>query len=165
MQVKKMECYIQENYDKSKSYKNKVNLAKKVVKYLKQNNINENDLITYTTEQFEELIKFIKPTSLIDVSDVIYRLNDILKYCFANKYSEENLLNIRKEPLWLSIKNENKMKIGLFIAALFVKYSSLLLGKDYFHPCRSPQSPESFPHTVFELPLHQGRHNRSLPIP
>ena len=110
MQVKKMECYIQENYDKSKSYKNKVNLAKKVVKYLKQNNTNETDLITYTTEQFEELIKFIKPTSLIDVSDVIYRLNDILKYCFANKYSEENLLNIRKEPLWLSIKNENKMK-------------------------------------------------------
>ena len=33
-----------------------------------------------------------------------------MKYCFANKYSEENLLNIRKEPLWLSIKNENKMK-------------------------------------------------------
>ena len=110
MQVKKMECYIQENYDKSKSYKNKVNLAKKVVKYLKQNNINETDLITYTTEQFEDLIKYIKPTSLIDVSDVIYRLNDILKYCFGNEYNDENLLDICKEPLWLSIKDENKMK-------------------------------------------------------
>ena len=110
MQVKKMECYIQENYDKSKSYKNKDNKAKKIVKYLKQNNINETDLITYTTEQFEDLIKYIKPTSLIDVSDVIYRLNDILKYCFGNEYNDENLLDICKEPLWLSIKDENKMK-------------------------------------------------------
>lgn len=109
MQEKRLKKFVNENCNETNSIKNKVYLAKKIIKYLELNNINEYDLTKYSSEQYEELLINIKPTSLIDLSDAIYKLNDILKYCYDD-YNEDVLLSINKESLWLKIKDKNKLK-------------------------------------------------------
>lgn len=109
MQKEKIKEFINKFCNETNSVKNKVYIAKKLIKYLDLKNIDEYDLAKYTSEQFEELIMYMKPTSLIDLSDMIYKLNDILKYCFKD-YNENNILSINKESLWLKIKDKNKFK-------------------------------------------------------
>lgn len=93
--------------------KNKKTLARKIIKLHKANEINIEEVINYDAEQFKKILELLMPTSLVDLSNSIYRLNEVLKaYAISNEgeYTNTSLINIDKESFWFELKNRYELK-------------------------------------------------------
>ena len=93
--------------------RNKRVTCKKLITYFNSKKSDANEMLDYTIEEFEVIIGYLKPTSLIEISNLIYRVNDVLRdYCLMYNYewNNKNLCLINKEQFWNKLKEENDLK-------------------------------------------------------
>lgn len=113
MKANNIKEFLEDFYKNTENDKNKRITCKKILAYFKQTKKRISNILEYDKEQFKELLYYFAPSSLVELSNLIYRISDVLKtYCIANNIEWDNseLIKIDKDELWFSFKEKNDLK-------------------------------------------------------
>lgn len=149
--------FLSEFYNCKNNDKNERVACKKIIEFCEKNKINANDIMNYNEDKFKELINYFKPTSLVELSNLIYRISKIIRiYSDKNNLGWNNdvLINIDKETLWFVLKEENDFK-RYFNE---IKYNSIIehLNKDVLF-----DGNDLYYKTLF-MAIYEGAYNKNL---
>ena len=112
---KKSVIQFLEEYSKNPNCdKNKRTTCKKLVLYFKSKKSNANEMLQYDIKDFEKIIEYLNPTSIVEISNLIYRINDVIrdyhKQHFGTEWNNYKICMIKKNDLWLRLKEKNDFK-------------------------------------------------------
>ena len=113
MKANNMTNFLNDFYNCKDNDKNERVACKKITEFCEKNKFDSENILSYNENEFRELLNYFKPTSLVELSNLVYRIGKVIRI-----YSDENglewnnsvLINIDKETLWLSLKEENDFK-------------------------------------------------------
>ena len=113
MSNSKMTIFLNEFSKCRDNDKNERVACKKILSFCEKNNVDADSVLNYTEDEFKTLINYFCPTSLVELSNSLYRIRQVLKaYCYTYDIEMNNdvLLHMNKEELWNSLKENNDLK-------------------------------------------------------
>lgn len=106
--------YLEKYIENPDSDRNKRTTCKKLVVYFKNKRSDANEILQYDIKDFEKIIEYLNPTSIIEISNLIYRINDVIrdyhKKYYGADWNNYKICMIKKDELWSRIKRENNYK-------------------------------------------------------
>lgn len=114
MEKKSVIQFLEEYSENPNCDKNKRTTCKKLVLYFKRKKSNANEILQYDIKDFENIIEYLHPTSIVEISNLIYRINDVIrdyhKQYFGTDWNNYKICMIKKNELWLKLKEKNDFK-------------------------------------------------------
>lgn len=114
MEVKNIVDYLEEYVVNPNSDRNKRATCRKLVAYFKKKKSNGNEILEYDIQDFEKIIEYLQPTSVIEISNLIYRINDVIRdyhqIYYGSDWKNYKICMIKKNDLWTRLKDENDLK-------------------------------------------------------
>lgn len=113
MKADKIEDFLNDFYNNKENDKNKRITCKKILSYYQKTKKHISNILEYNETQYKELLRYFAPSSLVELSNLIYRISDVLKaYCkiYNIEWDNSTLVKIDKDELWFSFKQENDLK-------------------------------------------------------
>ena len=149
--------FLNDFYKDKNNEKNKKITCKKLLSLIKKDKSMADNILDYQDTDFMELLTLFNPTSLVELSNLMYRVSEILKaYCneYNIKWDNSALVGINKDELWESIRAEKGLK-RYFSEK---KYRSII---DYLDKDVLFDGNDLYYKTLF-MAIYEGMYNKSL---